>query len=156
MPGAHMTKTTTIAVSAVGAVLLLGGSGAVVSQLGSSAEATAVTTTSALGAPPVKIVSVGPDTVKVDVGPSQPGPFTPSLAKARSLKISWPPSKDDFHPTGMIYSVQKNGKVINAALVNNYITVGFTAAVRSFRFCVKAINSAGYNSPLGCATFSGH
>jgi len=119
-----------------------------------SSSTTAITS-AALGAPPLGVVEVGPTHIKVDYGPSQPGPFTPSNAKVRSLKIGWPPSRNDIDPVGITYTVKKNNKIINSSLVNNFITVGFTPAVRTFSICVKAVSRAGKSSPYGCTTFSG-
>jgi len=149
--------TRTVAAGLVGAALLVGGT-AVATQVDSSsstATTTTTTTSSALGAPPVEVLTQDETSVTLYYGPSQPGPFTPSNPKPRSLKISWPPAKDDQHPTGLTYTVMKNGKTINSGLVNNFITVGFTTAIRSFRFCVRTVNVTGKGSPLGCTTFSG-
>jgi len=142
---AALTGTVMIALAGVGTGI----------YVATDSSSTAVSTITALGAPPVGVLEVGPTHIKVDYGPSQPGPFTPSLAKARSLRIAWPPSRNDAGPGGLTYTVQKNGKTINSGLVNNYITVGFTLKVRSFRICVKAVSPAGKSSPYGCTTFSG-
>ena len=147
-----MTRNSITALAAVGVIAAAGATTAIVAD---NSTSSATSTSSALGAPPVGIVSIGSDAIQVDYGPSQPGPFTASNATARSVKISWPKSKDTLHPTGLKYQVRKNGKLINTT-ANPYITVGFTLAVRQFRICVTTVNSTGKLSPTGCTTFTGH
>jgi len=139
-----------IAGIAVGIILLISG-GATAVQL--SANSTAINP--ALGAPPVRVVSVSDTAIQLDYGPSQPGPFKAGVAKATSLVINWPASIDTLHPIGLTYTVVKDGVVINSGLVGNSIKVSFSPKIRSFRFCVKAVNSAGISSPFGCTTFIG-
>lgn len=143
------TKAVVGGIAALAVVATIGGATAVVAN----SDSTAINP--ALGAPPVEVYSVNESEVYVDYGPQQPGPFTPSEAKVKSLKVSWPRVIDTRHPTGITYTVLKNGKQIKTGLVDNFVTVGFTPKTTSFRFCVTAVNSVGKLSPTGCTTFSG-
>lgn len=135
-----------------GAVLLAAG-GTTVYKVSTSSTTTSAT--SPLAAPLINVVAVGPDSIQLDWGPSQPGPFTPSEAKVRSLKISWPPAIDTLHPTGITYNVKKGSTVILNNIARRYAIVGFTLSVRSFKFCVQAVSTTGKASPYKCTTFTG-
>lgn len=141
------------AVTVAGLALLMGG--ATTAYQVSSSSSTAETTSSPLAAPLLNIVSVGETEIKVDWGPSQPGPFTISNITARSAKISWPPAIDTLHPVGLTYTAKKGTTIVNRDIARTYTTVGFTTTVRSFKFCVKAKNSTGKESPYKCTTFTG-
>jgi hypothetical protein len=149
-----MTKNSKIAAATVSSLLVLAG-GAATAYRVSGDSTTATTTTSPLAAPLLNIVSVGETEIHVDWGPSQPGPFTISNVTARSAKISWPPAIDTLHPVGLTYTAKKGSSVSWRDISRTYVTVGFATTVRSFRFCVKAKNSAGKESPYKCTTFTG-
>ena len=149
-----MASKTVVTAAAVGATVLLVGGITGARQLSSNSTST-VTTSSPLAAPLLNVVAVGPDSIQLDWGPSQPGPFTPSNATTRSLKISWPPAIDTLHPTGLTYNVKKGSTVILKGISRTYSTVGFTTSVRSFKFCVQAVNTTGKASPYKCTTFTG-
>lgn len=148
-----MTRNAKIAAGVASVAILAGGTTTAV--LVSADSTSEVTTSSPLAAPLINVVSVGPDSIQLDWGPSQTGPYTASEAKARSLKISWPPAVDTLHPTGITYTVKKGSTVILKNIARRYAVVGFTLAVRSFKFCVLATNSTGKSSPYKCTTFSG-
>lgn len=149
-----MTKNTKIAAGVAGIAIMAGGATSAY-LVSSDSTLSAVTTSSPLAAPLLNVVSVGETAVQLDWGPSQPGPFTISNVTARSAKISWPPAIDTLHPVGLTYTAKKGTTVVASKVARTYVTVGFSLSVRSFKFCVKAINSTGKESPYKCTTFTG-
>jgi hypothetical protein len=148
-----MTRNAKIAAGVASVAILAGGTTS--AYLVSSDSTSEITTSSPLAAPLPNVVAVGEDFIQLDWGPSQPGPFTPSNATVRSLRISWPPAIDTLHPNGLTYNVKKGSTVILKGVPQRYAVVGFTRSVRSFRFCVQAVSSTGKASPYKCTTFTG-